>query len=479
LAIKIALPKGRLLSETAALLERAGWGVDGYREGTRFYRFTSRRFADLSAKLFHEKDIPIQVAFGNYDLGICGLDWVEELLVRYPSSALVKVKDTRYGESSLYMAVSRSETAATVEEMQARLGARIASEYPNLSESFAAHHRLKQFKIFPLWGGADGYPPESAELVLISAGAEAELYDRGLASIAKVLDSSAFLIANKDSWETKDLSEVLASIGDNLLAGEKPAAVAGAVGTSTIAAQPPHIDLDEDVVRLALPDGHQQSHTVRLLNKAGIKLDDYPSPTGNRRPKIHLDGVAVKVIRPQDMPLQVANGNFDLAITGRDWLKEHLYQFPSSPVEELLDLKFGKVKIVAVISQELPVSDAFGLRQVATERSAPLRVASEYVNIADKYARDNHLGAYRVIPTWGATEAFLPEDADLLIENTETGSTIARHNLKIIDTLFESTACLIGGTGGELSPVKQARVKPIVEALRTAVERLTRKAEDA
>ena len=77
-------------------------------------------------------------------------------------------------------------------------------------------------------------------------------------------------------------------------------------------------------------------------------------------------------------------------------------------------------------------------------REEPFRIASEYVNIADKYARDNHLGHYRVIPTWGATEAFLPEDADLLIENTETGRTIARHNLKIIDTLFESTGCLIG-----------------------------------
>ncbi len=62
-----------------------------------------------------------------------------------------------------------------------------------------------------------------------------------------------------------------------------------------------------------------------------------------------------------------------------------------------------------------------------------MRVASEYVNIADKYAHDNHLVPYKVIPTWGASEAFLPEDADVLIENTETGSTISRHNLKIIE----------------------------------------------
>jgi len=178
----------------------------------------------------------------------------------------------------------------------------------------------------------------------------------------------------------------------------------------------------------------------------------------------------IKVIRPQDMPLQVANGNFDLAITGRDWLMEHLYQFPSSPVTEYLDLKSGKVKIVAVVSKDLPVTDVYGLKQLNNERLLPFRVASEYVNIADKYARDNHVGMYRVVPTWGASEAFVPEDADLLIENTETGRTIARHNLKIIDTLFESTACLIGGKGRVLSPRKNERIKSIIETLRIVVE---------
>ncbi|GAJ07923.1 unnamed protein product, partial [marine sediment metagenome] len=133
-------------------------------------------------------------------------------------------------------------------------------------------------------------------------------------------------------------------------------------------------------------------------------------------------------------------------------------------------LKLGGVKIVAVVSKDLSVSDAYSLRQFNAGRSTPLRVASEYVNIADKYARDNHLGMYRIIPTWGATEAFLPEDADLLIENTSTGRTIARHNLKIIDTLFESTACLIGNKDSVSSSSKSERIKSITETLRTAVE---------
>jgi len=236
--------------------------------------------------------------------------------------------------------------------------------------------------------------------------------------------------------------------------------------------QYPAEEVAKDVVRLALPDGHQQLPTLQLLTKAGIRLDDYPSAAGNRRPTADLPGVTIKVIRPQDMPLQVANGNFDLAITGRDWLREHLYQFPSSPVKELVDLKSGKVKIVAVVSQDLSVADVRDLRELNAEQAAPLRVASEYVNIADKYARDNHLSLYRVVPTWGASEAFLPEDADLLIENTQTGRTLARHNLKIIDTLFESTACLIGSSKRISSPIKKERIKSIIKTLRMAVEEI-------
>ncbi|MDI6814516.1 MAG: ATP phosphoribosyltransferase [Dehalococcoidales bacterium] len=480
-SIKVALPKGRLLGETAALLQRADWGLSGYREGMRNYRLKSQRFPNLLAKVFHEKDIPIQVAVGNYDLGICGLDWIEELLVKYPSSALVKVKNLGYGEGALYMAAGRSGGASTVEEMQSKPGiVRIASEYPNLAESYALDLRLRRFSVFPLWGAAEVYPPESADLALISARAE-ELFNYDLVPVSKILGFSAYLIANKSSWETKDLSEILTSVDNKVLTTQKRSSLAKRmpeVAGRSLSKRPKKSSIfwgtrsEEvtEIVWLALPDGHHQLPTLRLLSKAGIQIDDYPSAVGNRRPTTNLAGVRLKVIRPQDMPMQVANGNFDLAITGRDWLMEHLYQFPSSPVKELLDLKFGKVKVVAVVSRDLSVVDVHSLRQLNAERLVPLRVASEYVNIADKYARDNHLGQYRVVPTWGASEAFLPEDADLLIENTQTGRTLARHNLKVIDTLFESTACLIGNSRCVSIPGKGERIRSITETLRTAVE---------
>jgi len=466
--IKIALPKGRLLSETATLLQRGGWGLSSYREKARFYRLKSSRFPNLLSKVFHEKDIPIQVAVGNYDLGICGLDWVEELLAKYPSSALVTVRNLGYGEGALYMATDKSEEA--VEEVQARRSImRIASEYPNLAEAYALKNRLKRFSIFPLWGAAEVYPPESADLALVLA-RKGESLNYGLVAISKVIDFSAFLIANKTSWESKDMNNILASIYEAVSEKHPQAETMPEMARQYPFPGTRSNEADEAVIRLALPDGHQQLPTLRLLNKAGVQIDDYPSAGGNRRPTTNLAGVMIKVIRPQDMPLQVANGSFDLAITGRDWLMEHLYQFPSSPVKELLDLKFGRVKIVAVVSKDLPVDDAYSLRKQGVDRLVPFRVASEYVNIADKYARDNHLGLYRMIPTWGASEAFLPEDADLLIENTQTGRTLARHNLKIIDTLFESTACLIGNSNTVFTSSKGERIKSITESLRIGVE---------
>jgi ATP phosphoribosyltransferase len=171
------------------------------------------------------------------------------------------------------------------------------------------------------------------------------------------------------------------------------------------------------------------------------------------------------------MPLQVANENFDLAVTGRDWLKDHLCRFPSSPVEEILDLRFGKVTIVAVVSRDLSVNDVYELSDLVKGGRRPvIRVASEYVNIADKYAGDKHLGRYKVIPTWGASEAFLPEDADLLIENTETGETLNRHNLKIIDTILASSACLIGNRNTLAQPSKRARLEHIIGAMAEAAK---------
>jgi ATP phosphoribosyltransferase len=418
-------------------------------------------FPRLLVKVFHEKDIPIQVAVGNYDLGICGLDWVEELLVKYPSSALVKVRDFGYGKSSLYLAVGAGGEVTSLNELRPGCRTlRLVSEYPNLAESLALNFRLSSFNIFPVWGATEVYPPENADLVLVSQPSLERLSQWGLIPLNTVLESSAFLIANSDSWEGKDMSSLLEPLCE-----VESVDIAEELSL-TLNPTPSSWPLAPGAMRLALPDGHQQQPTAQFLSQLNWRVSDYLG--GCSRPSLDVEDVVVKVIRPQDMPSQVANGNFDLAITGKDWLWDHLCRFPSSPVEELLDMKFGKVRLAAVVSQELDADDVNDLRELLRKGGiSALKIVSEYVNIADKYARDRHLAPYRIIPTWGASEAFLPEDADLLIENVQTGRTIARHKLKSIDTLFSSSASLIGSKNIPPQTAKGKKIASIIETFRS------------
>jgi ATP phosphoribosyltransferase len=460
--LKLALPKGQLLRETSSLLQRSGLEVSGYDEQSRSYRPECKSLPSTFMKVFSEKDIPIQVAVGNYDLGICGQDWVEELLAKYPSSALVKIQDLGYGRKDLSMAVGKTAGIEPIDTLNGRAEKiRIATEYPNLAEAFALARRLKRFAIFPLWGGAEAYPPESADLALISEMPDSRL-NHNLVSVGTLLQSRAYLIAYRPSWESKNMGPLLDRICTSV---EKQPPLPEKKRTPDMpppSSCPKRPD-DSGSLWLALADGHQQKPTLEFLARAGIEVSD--NPQNPRRPAINVDGVDVKVIRPQDMPLQVANGNFDLAITGEDWLADHLYKFPSSPVKSILTLGFGKVRIVAVVSKKLPFENLQDFRAPLRRQDiATLRIASEYINIADKYARENHLSPCRLIPTWGASEAFLPEDADLLIENTQTGRTLAQHGLRIIDTLFESSACLISSTQGA-EGVKGRRIADIVRRL--------------
>ena len=461
---KLALPKGQLQSATAALLGEAGFTIGDYREGSRSYRPRCQSFPGLFVKVFHEKDIAIQVAIGNYDLGICRLDWVEELLAKYHGDAVAKVRELGYGGRTLFAVVSSSGTGSLDSLSSRSDSVRIVSEYPNLAESFALKQRLRRFQIFPVWGAAAAYLPENAELAIVAETASYRLAGQGLAPVATIVDGGACLIANSDSLERKDLSQLLDALSRARVDdGEMVEPSGGGPGTPVC----PYLQ-DETVISLALPDGHQQRHTVGLLKRAGLRIEGYAPGAPSLRPRMAFDGVVAKVVRPQDMPLQVANGNFDLAITGRDWLQDHRFRFPSSPVEELLDLGFGRVRIVAVVAQDMPVSTTEDLRKLRRDR--PLRVASEYVNIADRYAYSNRLTPCRIIPTWGASEAFLPEDADVLIENTETGATIARHKLKIIETLFESTGCLIGHVEALRHPKKRKKILRLIQTIGSGVE---------
>ena len=222
-------------------------------------------------------------------------------------------------------------------------------------------------------------------------------------------------------------------------------------------------------LNFALPDGHMMAHVLPFIKGAGIAFKGYETAHNNRRPILKLitdnarklikepEQVAAKIIRPQDMPVHVANGNFDIAITGTDWVDEHLKCFPDSPLKmaeednegknnkHILRLGFGKVRIVAAVQEDQEDNLPAFVQSFSGEY---IRIASEYVYLADTFAQAKKMYPYRVIMTYGATESLIPEDCDMIIENTETGNTLTQNRLKIIDTLKilgteQSEGCLI------------------------------------
>ena len=469
--MKLVLPKGKLQKETAVLLNKAGFAIDDYTERSRSYRLNSSRFPNLFIKVFRERDIPIQVAIGNYDIGICGLDWVGELMAKYPTSDVMKLKDLGYGGFDLCAVAGRKSGVTSAKDLNGCFErVRIVSEYQNIAEAFALKYRLRRFSILPILGAGEVYPPESADVAIIPRMTAKKLDSFDLLPIADIITCGACLIANKKSLSRLDLSEILTSlqpyitdapVADEMKIEERAGKKSAASCT----------EVADDDVRLALPDGHLMKTTSELLERSGLNIQGYSDDSLTHRPTIGITGVTIKMIRPQDMPLQVANGNFDLAITGEDWLSDHLYRFPSSPVRKVLKLGFAKVKIVAVVGGKFPANSIGDLREMVRNGAlSSIRVASEYVNVADKYTRDNHLSCCKIIPTWGASEAFLPEDADLLIENTETGETLRKHNLRVIDTVCESTSCLIGHSDALSDPSKKERIGRLVKAIENAIK---------
>lgn len=464
--IKLALPAGDLRAPLADLLAGVGLAVGGYAEGSRAYRLRLEDKGDVRIRIFREKDIPIQVGLGNYDLGICRLAWVEELMARYPREAIIPVRDLGLGPVRLVITAA-ADSYASLAEAAAVRGLRIASEYPGLAEAFALAARIPSYRILPVWGAAEAYPPEDADLALVAIREERELDGYGLQPLHQLLEGSAWLIANRDSLREKDLSPLLGP----LLA----APAAGSAGRPRLRLPSPlsparagerAATLTRDVVRIALPDGHLQPAAAQALAARGLTFVGYDQQGSVRRPGSPIAGLEAKVIRPHDMAQLLALGSFDLAISGRDCLREHLYAFPSSPVEEVADLDTGGFDLCAVVSQDLPVASIDeALSYWRSQGRSVLRLASEFANVADHYARSHHFWRYRVIPTAGASEGFVPEDADLLIEGTETGETLARNQLKAIDLLFRSTTCLLVGKGRRPAGPKAEVYQRLVSAL--------------
>jgi len=226
------------------------------------------------------------------------------------------------------------------------------------------------------------------------------------------------------------------------------------------------------ILKMALPKGHLWESVKSLLNQAGYGLkvkSERSYIVFSNDPEIEM-----KIYRAQNIPPLIEEGKYDLGITGKDWIIEH-----EVDVEELLDLKFGKVNIVVAIPKKYGIKLKSYTKEAEEEALDKLKntilkekekviVASEYENITKKFIErkitTNGL-AYRFIRSYGATEAFIG-DVDLIVECTETGETLEKNDWEIIYTLFTSTARLIANKKSLEDPLKREKINGLITVLK-------------
>lgn len=212
-------------------------------------------------------------------------------------------------------------------------------------------------------------------------------------------------------------------------------------------------DLESSELSLALPKGRMQVEVFALLEAAGLKVR-----TSGReyRPTIAAGRFNVKVLKPQNIVEMLVAGSRDVGFAGADWVAEL-----DADLVEVLDTGLDPVRLVVAA----PTALAGG----ALRGRPGLVVASEYVRIAETWVAREGLDA-RVIRSYGATEVFPPEDADLIIDNTATGATLAANGLEIIATVMTSSTRLYAGRAAFSDPARRAGIEGFTLLLRSVLE---------
>ena len=214
------------------------------------------------------------------------------------------------------------------------------------------------------------------------------------------------------------------------------------------------------MIDIALPKGSLEEQTLLLFKQADLeikKTDREYNPTV-KDPRIRK----VKILRPQEIPKYVEEGYFDLGISGKDWVIES-----DADVVEIADMFYSKmgegiVKIVIAVPNEKDIKSAKDIKPGS-------RVSTEYPNLTKRFF--DKLG----IPvdlrySYGATEAKVPELVDVIVDLTETGSTLRKNGLKIVDIILESNTKLIANKKSWKDPVKRKEIEEIKILLQAVLE---------
>ena len=184
-------------------------------------------------------------------------------------------------------------------------------------------------------------------------------------------------------------------------------------------------------LRIGIPKGSLQESTIALFRKAGYHI------SVSRRsyyPVIDDYQMEAMLIRAQEMPIYVENGVLDIGLTGKDWIMEQ-----NADVHEVTELIYAKeglapVKWVLAVPND---SEFHSIKDLEGKR-----ISTELVNFTKNYFKKAGINV-EVLFSWGATEIKAPTLADAIVELTETGSTLKKNNLRIIETLMQSTTRLV------------------------------------
>jgi ATP phosphoribosyltransferase len=215
------------------------------------------------------------------------------------------------------------------------------------------------------------------------------------------------------------------------------------------------------VLRIVLPKGSLEKATLDLFAAADLTVVrgsdvDYRATIDDPR----VD--EVRILRPQEIPGYVAEGTFDVGITGRDWIEE-----TGAEVVSLGELAYSKVttnpiRVVMAVARDSPVEKTADLRQGA-------RVSTEYPELTRRVLEKAGVDADIRI-SYGATEAKVPDIADAVVEITETGRALAAAGLRVIDTLLVSRTELIANPASAADASKRLAMDHLMTLLQGALE---------
>lgn len=214
------------------------------------------------------------------------------------------------------------------------------------------------------------------------------------------------------------------------------------------------------MLKLVVPKGSLERATLDLFEAADLKIlreSDRAYRADIEDPRI----VSVAILRPQEIPTYVEDGFFDIGVTGEDWVAE-----TGSDVVKVTPLEYSKstdrpVKVVLAVPRDSGITEP---QQIKPES----RISTELPNLTKRYFEELGIPV-RIFLSYGATEAKVPEIVDAIVDLTETGSTLRRNGMEIVDVLMESRTQLIANKDAYADAEKKKAIDELTILLKGAI----------